>query len=244
MQCATVTRTAAAVCARPRVQRSVRCTAAENGAAGTATAVKERKPSPLQRGGTLQGAAAAGKDASEKFKSMAEGVQTTGPVLQLVDGRFSDYRWKNGRWDLSLFKAADGETDWDAVIDAEMARRKLLEDSPIPCTNEEPVLFDTAEIPWWAWVRRFHLPEAEKLNGRAAMVGYVLALFVDQLTGVGLLDQQNSFLGKVLLHVAVFGILLVRSSSDIDRFKGLIDEATFYDKQWNATWEGQERPSE
>jgi len=23
---------------------------------------------------------------------------------QLVDGRFSDYRWKNGRWDLSYFK--------------------------------------------------------------------------------------------------------------------------------------------
>lgn len=23
---------------------------------------------------------------------------------QMVDGRFSDYRWKNGRWDLSLFK--------------------------------------------------------------------------------------------------------------------------------------------
>ena len=43
MQCATVTRTAAAVCARPRVQRSVRCTAAENGAAGTATAVKVRQ---------------------------------------------------------------------------------------------------------------------------------------------------------------------------------------------------------
>ena len=21
------------------------------------------------------------------------------------------------------------------------------------------MLFDTAEIPWWAWVRRFHLPE-------------------------------------------------------------------------------------
>ena len=45
------------------------------------------------------------------------------------------------------------------VIDAEMARRKILEDSPIPSTNEEPVFFDTAEIPWWAWVRRFHLPE-------------------------------------------------------------------------------------
>ena len=40
-----------------------------------------------------------------------------------------------------------------------MARRKILEESPIPSTNEEPVFFDTAEIPWWAWVRRFHLPE-------------------------------------------------------------------------------------
>ena len=45
------------------------------------------------------------------------------------------------------------------VIDAEMARRKLLEESPIASTQEEPVLFDTSEIPWWAWVRRFHLPE-------------------------------------------------------------------------------------
>jgi hypothetical protein len=45
------------------------------------------------------------------------------------------------------------------VIDAEMARRKLLEATPIPSINEEPVLFDTGEIPWWAWVRRFHLPE-------------------------------------------------------------------------------------
>ncbi len=35
----------------------------------------------------------------------------------------------------------------------------MLEQSPIPSTNEEPVLFDTAEIPWWAWIRRFHLPE-------------------------------------------------------------------------------------
>ena len=45
------------------------------------------------------------------------------------------------------------------VIDAEMARRKLLEDTPIPSTNEDPVLFDTSEIPFWAWVKRFHLPE-------------------------------------------------------------------------------------
>jgi hypothetical protein len=208
---------------------------------------KERKLSPLQRGGTLAGAAAAGKDASDKFKAMAEGRNASGPIMQITeDGKFRDFRWKGGRWDLSSqsFKLPNGDQDWDAVIDAEMARRKLLEDTPIPCTNEEPVLFDTSEVPWWAWVRRFHLPEAEKLNGRAAMLGYVLALFVDKLTGAGLLDQQESFLGKLALHICVFGVLLIRSSSDVAKYKNLIDEATFYDKQWQATWEGQERPSE
>lgn len=34
--------------------------------------------------------------------------------------------WRRGK---------DGEVDWDAVIDVEMARRKLLEDSPIPCSE-------------------------------------------------------------------------------------------------------------
>jgi len=150
----------------------------------------------------------------------------------LQEGRFVDDRWVGGRWDLSMFKDASGETNWDAVstaqppgspaaspksallladgsagcgwrartaglqmpycalrhccaggrvaetpppppppppspsrlpapssppsphtplqvIDAEMARRKLLEDSPIPSTNEDAVIFDTAEIPWW-----------------------------------------------------------------------------------------------
>lgn len=55
---------------------------------------------------------------------------------------------------------------------------------------------------------------------------------------------QESFLGKILLHLVVFGVLLIRSGSDVEKYKNLIDEATFYDKQWNATWEGQVRPSE
>eukprot|EP00889_Picochlorum_renovo_P008889 jgi/Picre1/35919/NNA_003376.t1 len=161
-----------------------------------------------RRGGTLSGAAAAGKDASDKFKAMAEGVEISGPVMQITeDGKFRDYRWSNGRWDMNsaAFKGSDGEIDWDLVIDAEMARRKLLEDTPIPSTNEEPVLFDTAEIPWWAW---------------------------------------ESFLGKLALHICVFGVLFVRNVADIDSIKNLIDEATFYDKQWTATWENQERPDE
>lgn len=227
-----------------RVSLIVRADAGEN---GSATVTKERKLSPLERGGTLSGAAAAGKDASEKFKAMAEGSKQSGPIMQITeDGKFRDFRWSNGRWDLNnaAFKAADGSMDWDLVIDAEMARRKALEDNPIPSTNEEPVLFDTSEIPWWAWVRRFHLPEAEKLNGRAAMLGYVLAIFVDKLSGAGLIDQQESFLGKLALHICVFGVLLIRNVSDLDKFKNLIDEATFYDKQWNATWEGQVLPDE
>ena len=223
----------------------VRASAADDN--GSSTAVKERRASPLERGGTLQGAAAAGKDASDKFKAMATGESVTGPVMVITeDGKFRDYRWKDGRWDLSqaVFKQADGEMDWDKVIDAEMARRKLLEDTPIPSTNEEPVNFDTSEIPWWAWVRRFHLPEAEKLNGRAAMLGYVLAIFVDKLSGAGLIDQQESFLGKLALHICVFGVLIVRNVADIESIKNLIDEATFYDKQWNATWENTTRPEE
>ena len=97
--------------------------------------VQERKPSPLQRGGTLQGTAAAGKDASDKFKALAAGSAEQGPVLQIVDNRFTDYRWTDGRWDFTYFKDAQGNTNWDAVIDAEVARRKLLEDNPIACSK-------------------------------------------------------------------------------------------------------------
>ncbi|KAG2497717.1 hypothetical protein HYH03_004453 [Edaphochlamys debaryana] len=215
-------------------------------AEATVAEKKERKLGPLERGGTLSGDAAAGKDAGEKARLAALGTSTPAVVMQIVDGKFRDDRWipTEGRWDLSKFRGKDGEVNWDAVIDVEVARRKLLEENPIPSINEEPVNFDTSEIPWWAWVKRFHLPEAEKLNGRAAMMGYVLALGVDGLTGAGLLDQQDSFLGKVALHICVFAILLIRTQSDLDKYKGLIDEATFYDKQWNATWETGRRPSE
>ena len=162
------------------------------------------------------------------------------------DGRFADDRWADGRWILSKFAAADGSTDWDAVIDAEMARRKLLEATPLASLSDDPVNFDTSEIPWWAWMRRFHLPEAEKLNGRAAMIGYVLAYFVDSVSGAGIADQQNSFLGKLALHAAVFGVLLFRSSGGLATYRGLLDEATFYDKQWSQgrAWQGGDRPSE
>lgn len=86
--------------------------------------------------------------------------------------------------------------------------------------------------------------QAEKLNGRAAMVGYALAWFVDSLSGYGIVDQQNSFLGKLLLHIAVFAILIFRNLDSIPSYRNLLNEATFYDKQWAATWAGQDRPVE
>ena len=61
--------------------------------------------------------------------------------------------------------------------------------------------------------------QAEKLNGRAAMVGYAIAWFVDSLSGWGLVDQQNSFLGKFLLHIAVFAILIFRNLEAIPKYK-------------------------
>lgn len=233
--------------ALPRSARTFVVRAEENGSVAVADSKTERKPSPLSRGGTLSGTEALGKDASPAVKATVAGDTGAQTTLRVIDGRFIDYRWVGGRWVLPEFASAGGVMDysaWEKVIDAEMERRRLLEESPIPSTNEEPVLFDTAEIPWWAWVRRFHLPEAEKLNGRAAMIGYVLALGVDKLTGAGLADQQGSFLGLVALHLTVFGILLFRTSDSIPAFKNLIEEATFYDKQWAATWDGQTRPSE
>uniref|UniRef100_A0A7S3E358 Uncharacterized protein n=1 Tax=Chloropicon laureae TaxID=464258 RepID=A0A7S3E358_9CHLO len=208
-----------------------------DGGNGTTTTVakKERKASPLQQGGTLSGEKALGKDPAKatKAKNLGSDLSET----------FSDSRWVAGTWDLSQFAGADGNTDWDAVIDAEMERRRVLEANPSPSSLKEKVLFDTSIIPWWAWVRRFHLPEAEKMNGRAAMVGYFAALVIDGLTGTGLWDQQNSFLGKVALNVTVIGILLFRNVADLDKFKGLWSEATFYDEQWNATWPEGKVPS-
>nr|DAD18319.1 TPA_asm: hypothetical protein HUJ06_019782 [Nelumbo nucifera] len=78
--------------------------------------------------------------------------------------RFQDPRWLGGTWDLKQFQK-DGKTNWDAVIDAEVRRRKWLEENPESSNNDDPVVFDTSIIPWWAWMKRFHLPEAELLNG-------------------------------------------------------------------------------
>nr|BAJ89775.1 predicted protein [Hordeum vulgare subsp. vulgare] len=54
---------------------------------------------------------------------------------------------------------------------------------------------------------------------------------------LSLVDQMGNFFCKTLLFVAVAGVLLVRKNEDIDNLKKLIDESTFYDKQWQSTWQ-------
>ncbi|XP_054823410.1 light-harvesting complex-like protein 3 isotype 1, chloroplastic [Prosopis cineraria] len=174
----------------------------------------------------------------EKHESLAGHNGSAAAVAEEVKvfSNFEDPRWVGGTWDLKQFQK-NGQTDWDAIIDAEARRRKWLEDNPESSSNESPVVFDTSIIPWWAWMKRFHLPEAELLNGRAAMIGFFMAYLVDSLTGVGLVDQMGNFFCKTLLFIAVAGVLLIRKNEDLDNLKKLLEETTFYDKQWQATWQ-------
>ncbi|KAE8708190.1 ATP-dependent Clp protease proteolytic subunit-related protein 4 [Hibiscus syriacus] len=74
-------------------------------------------------------------------------------------------------------------------------------------------------------------------TGRAAMIGFFLAYLVDSLTGVGLVNQMENFFCKTLLFVAVGGVLLIRKNEDLDNIKKLVEETSFYDKQWQAIWQ-------
>ncbi|CAI0449709.1 unnamed protein product [Linum tenue] len=153
--------------------------------------------------------------------------------------KFVDERWKKGTWDLNMF-VADGKMDWDCLITAEAKRRKHLELFPEATRNEEPVVFRSSIIPWWAWLKRSYLPEAELLNGRAAMIGFFTAYAVDGLTGMGLVGQTGNWVCKTGLLVTIVGVILLRRSGDLEKLRKLADEATFYDKQWRASWEQEE----
>ncbi|KAL5551311.1 hypothetical protein UlMin_001487 [Ulmus minor] len=203
---------------------------ADNGAGALGSAATAVEPNAEPK------VAEPSKPPLEKQESSAGGngaVATKAEVV--VEKYFEDPKWVNGTWDLKQFQK-DGKPDWDAVIDAEAKRRKWLEGNPESSSNDNPVLFDTSIVPWWAWVKRYHLPEAELLNGRAAMIGFFMAYFVDSLTGVGLVDQMGNFFCKTLLLIAVAGVLLIRKNEDIENLKKLLEETTFYDKQWQATW--------
>ncbi|KAD5961452.1 hypothetical protein E3N88_12925 [Mikania micrantha] len=103
--------------------------------------------------------------------------------------RFIDERWKQG-------------IEFGPRI-AKARRRKFLELYPEETTKQEPFLFRSSIIPWWAWITHSHLPEAELLNGRAAMIGFFMAYLVDVLTGLDVVGQSGNFICKIGLFMAL-----------------------------------------
>ncbi|KAK3033213.1 hypothetical protein RJ639_033093 [Escallonia herrerae] len=153
--------------------------------------------------------------------------------------QFFDERWKNGTWDLNMF-VRNGRMDWDGVIVAEAKRRKFLELYPEVASEQAPIHFRSSIVPWWAWIMHSHLPEAELLNGRAAMVGFFMAYFVDALTGLDVVGQTGNIICKIGLFATILGVVVFRRSQDFEKLKYMADEATFYDKQWQASWQDQD----
>ncbi|CAK9173313.1 unnamed protein product [Ilex paraguariensis] len=230
-------------CLRPKKHSfliSTRATDNGSGVAGSVATVEEKKVDQKVSEAPVTVSDPKSESHEDSLESNGSPADTGSKELKLV-ANFEEPRWIGGTWDLKQFQK-DGQTNWDAVIDAEVKRRKWLQDNPESSNNDDPVVFDTSIIPWWAWIKRFHLPEAELLNGRAAMIGFFMAYLVDSLTGVGLVDQMSNFFCKSLLFVAVLGVLLIRKNEDIETLKKLWEETTFYDKQWQATWQD-ETPS-
>lgn len=75
------------------------------------------------------------------------------------------------------------------------------------------------------------------------MIGFFMAYLVDALTGIGIVGQSGNFISKSALFVTVIGVLLFRQTQDIEGLRKLAEEATFYDKQWQASWQNQNENS-
>lgn len=76
--------------------------------------------------------------------------------------------------------------------------------------------------------------------GRAAMVGFFAAYFVDVLTRLDMVGQTGNFICKAGLFFTVVGIILFRRKEDLENIQKLAEEATFYDQQWQASWQDQD----
>ncbi|CAL5343801.1 unnamed protein product [Camellia sinensis] len=75
--------------------------------------------------------------------------------------------------------------------------------------------------------------------GRGAMVGFIMAYFVDLLTGLDVVGQSGNLICKGGLFMTVIGVIIFRRKDDLEKLKKLADEATFHDKQWQSSWQDQ-----
>lgn len=69
------------------------------------------------------------------------------------------------------------------------------------------------------------------------MIGFFMVYFVDALTGLDVVGQTGNFVCKAGLFLTVIVVMLLRKSQDFRTMRKLADEATFYDRQWKASWE-------
>ena len=58
-------------------------------------------------------------------------------TLQLVDGKFRDSRWQEGRWVLESFKDNAGSMDWDKVTPCNSVLQKAQVIEQVPITFGE-----------------------------------------------------------------------------------------------------------
>jgi len=78
---------------------------------------------------------------------------------------------------------------------------------------------EKAGIPAKVWAARYGMPQAEKANGRAAMIGFAAMYLGDLLFHSGSVAAVNSFAGRTLLVVTCIGVLAVRKTEDIAKWK-------------------------
>ena len=95
------------------------------------------------------GIQAAAKPAPAQPKAASSAPKLT---CQVVDGKFTDYRWEGGRWTLSNFENKAGNMDWDAVqlfLHQDSAFERKMQNGPsigfILC--DRPALITTLQIP-------------------------------------------------------------------------------------------------
>lgn len=69
------------------------------------------------------------------------------------------------------------------------------------------------------------------------MLGFFMAYLVDALTGLDVVGQTGNLVCKAGLFVTVISVMLLRRTQDFGSLKRLADEATFYDRQWQASWQ-------
>lgn len=66
-----------------------------------------------------------------------------------------------------------------------------------------------------------------------------MAYLADALTSLDVVGQTGNFICKAGLFVTVISVILLRRTEDFENLKKLAEEATFYDKPWQASWQDQ-----